>query len=383
MTYDIAALRREEFPWAAERLYLDHAAIGPLPARTLAAVEAYNRDRATPWRLHEDGLNGVLHRSRALAARLIGADPAEIALMTNTSHGLNLAARMLPLEPGDVVLTSDHEFPANVYPWLMLRDKGVVLERVPVTAEGWPDEARLLRRLDDPTVRVLALSAVQFHTGYRADLARLGARCRATGTTFVVDAIQALGVLPLDVRETPVDILSCGAQKWLLSPWGSGFLYVHRGWHERLSPPFAGWTAFEGTDDYTTLTAYDDRWLPDARRFELVTLPFQDFVGMNASLELLLGLEPTQVAAHVLGLQAPVLAWADRRGVRVTSPRDVRRSGMVCLAMPDLARTHAALREAGIMTTVREGALRISPHAYNTLGDMERLVQALDRLGNA
>lgn len=379
MTYDIAALRRAEFPWAAERLYLDHAAIGPLPARTLAAVEAYNRDRARPWVLGEDHLNGILHRSRALAARLLGAESAEIALMTNTSHGLNLAARMLPLEPGDVVLTSDHEFPANVYPWLMLRDKGVVLERVPVTAEGWPDEARLLSRLEDPTVRVLALSAVQFHTGYRADLARLGARCRATGTVFVVDAIQALGVLPLDLRETPVDILSCGAQKWLLSPWGSGFLYVHRGWHERLTPSFAGWTAFEGTDDYTTLTAYDDRWLPDARRFELVTLPFQDFVGMNASLELLLDLGAAGLAAHVLGLQEPVLQWADRRGVRVTSPRDARRSGMVCLAMPDLAGTHAALREAGITTTVREGALRISPHGYNTITEMERLVRTLDR----
>lgn len=383
MGYDVEALRREEFPWAEERTYLDHASIGPLPARTLAAVEAYNRDRATPWLLGEDHLNGVLRRSRELAARLVGADPAEIALMTNTSHGLNLAARMLPLEPGDVVLTSDQEFPANVYPWLMLRDKGVGLERVPVTAEGWPDEARLLSRLDDPKVRVLALSAVQFHTGYRADLGRLGARCRATGTTFVVDAIQALGVLPLDVRETPVDILSCGAQKWLLSPWGSGFLYVHRGWHERLTPPFAGWTAFEGTDDLGRLTGYDDHWLPDARRFELVTLPFQDFAGMNASLELLLDLGAAQVAAHVLGLQEPVLDWADRRGVRVTSPRDARRSGMVCLALPEPSAAHAALRDAGISTSVREGALRISPHAYTTLAEMERVVRTLDRLGRA
>jgi selenocysteine lyase/cysteine desulfurase len=380
MPYDLPALRATEFPWTADRVYLDHAAIGPLPARTLATTEAYNRDRSMPWLLGHDTLFGVFDRSRTLAARLIGADSDEIALTTNTSYGLNLAARMLPLEAGDVVLISDQEFPANVYPWLMLKDKGVSLERVPVTAEGWPDEWRILERLDDPNVRVLAASLVQFHTGYRMDLDRLGERCRATGTILVVDAIQALGAMPFDVRETPVDILSCGAQKWLLSPWGSGFTYINRGWHEKLASPFAGWTAFEGTDDFTTITSYNDTWLPDARRFELITLPFQDFVGMNASLELLLELDPAAIFAHLRALHLPVLDWADRRGVRVTSPRDQRGSGMVCVAMPDLDRAHAALKEAGISASVREGAVRLSPHCYNTVEEMERVVAVLDRV---
>lgn len=378
--YDVAALRAEEFPWSPGQIYLDHASIGPLPARTLAVTEAYNRDRATPWRLGHETLFGLLARSRALAARLIGAEPDEIALTTNTSYGLNLAARMLPLERGDVVLLSDREFPANVYPWLALRDQGVALERVPVTADGWPDEARILERLDDPRVRVLAASLVQFHTGYRMGLDRLGARCRATGTILVVDAIQGLGALPFDVRETPVDILSCGAQKWLLGPWGSGFLYVHRGWHQRLTPSFAGWTAFEGTGDFTAITGYDDRWLPDARRFELISLPFQDFAGMNASLELLLDLGAEAIAAHLRRIHEPVLAWADRRGVRVTSPRDHRGSGMVCLELPDLPGAHRRLREAGITCSYREGALRLSPHAYNTVEEMARVAEELERL---
>jgi cysteine desulfurase/selenocysteine lyase len=379
MTYDVQALRRDQFPWTAEHIYLDHASIGPLPSRTLAAVEAYNRNRAAPYRLNHATLFDVLTRSRQLAGRLIGADPDEIALTVNTSYGLNLAARMLPLEEGDVVLTSDREFPANIYPWLMLKDKGVTLERVPVTEHGWPDEERILARLDDPRVRVLAVSLVQFHTGFRLDLDRLGERCRATGTMLVVDAIQALGVLPFDVRETPVDILSCGAQKWLCSPWGSGFMYVNRAWHDRLTPSFAGWTAFEGTADFTAITSYDERWLPDARRYELISLPFQDFAGMNESLELLLSLDPGAIARHVLATHQPVLEMADRRGLRVTSPRDHHVSGMVCVEMPDLIAAHAALKENGITASRREGAIRISPHCYNTVEELEVVAGVLEK----
>ena len=162
------------------------------------------------------------------AAGFADADPGEIALTTNTSYGLNLAARMLPFEPGQRVLVSVDEFPANVFPWRELADRGVLLELLPVTAEGWPDEALMLERMRDPAVRALAVSHVQFHNGYRVDLARLSAAARESGTWLVVDAIQALGQLPFDVRETPVDLLACGAQKWLLSPWGSGFCYVRR-----------------------------------------------------------------------------------------------------------------------------------------------------------
>lgn len=376
--YSLSDLRRSQFPWTAERIWLDHASIGPLPVRTLEATEAYNRDRAAPYRLNHDMLFGALDRSRRLAARLIGAAHDEIALTTNTSYGLNLAARMLPLEPGDVVLTSDKEFPANIYPWLMLGDRGVSLERVPVTERGWPDEERILDRLSDPRVRVLAISLVQFHNGYRVDIARLGDRCRATGTILVADAIQALGVMPFDVRETPVDLLSCGAQKWLLSPWGSGFLYVNRAWHDRLTPTFAGWTAFEGTADFTSITSYDERWLPDARRFELITVPFQDMAGMNESLELLLSLGPDEIIRHVRSIHQPVLDWADRRGVSIVSPRDERGSAMVCVAMPDPNRALDALKKGGVTTSLREGAIRLAPHCYNTAEEMTKVAEILD-----
>src|SRR3954469_4587516 len=136
--YDLERLRAQEFPWAGETIYLNHASVGPLPERTRLALEAFNRKRAAPHQLPDRDLMTTLSDSRSLAAELVGAAPEEIALSINTGFGLSLAARALPLQPGDIVLASDREFPANVYPWMMLKDQGVTLELAPTTAEGWP-----------------------------------------------------------------------------------------------------------------------------------------------------------------------------------------------------------------------------------------------------
>jgi selenocysteine lyase/cysteine desulfurase len=377
--YDVSALRETEFPWSRDAIYLNHAGIGPIPERTRRAVEAYTRERAAPVTLTDDRLMGVLSAGRAKAARLIGADPGEIALATNTSFGLNLAARMLPLAPGDVVLVSDQDFPANVFAWRQIADRGVRLEIIPRTAAGWPDEARMQERMQDARVKVLAVSHVEFHTGYRLDLDGLGEVARATGTFFVVDAIQALGHVPFDVRTTPVDILACGAQKWLLSPWGSGFMYVRRGLIEQLESPLAGWNAYEGTQNFSTLVDYSGRLHADARRFELWTLPYQDFLGMNLALDLFDELGIDRIEAHLAEIGRPVREWAHRAGVRLQSPEGARDSGIISISAADIPRGLAALREAGVATCVREGGLRLAPHCYNTIEEMERVVDLLQR----
>ena len=373
-------LRSTEFSWTSDAVYLNAAGIGPLPERSRRAVEEFAALRAAPHRLSDKVLYATLAESRRLAAALINAEPGEIALATNTSYGLNLAARSLPLEPGDIVLLSDHEFPANVYPWLALRDRGIEVEIAPVTAEGWPDEAYLLQRVAHPRVRVLAVSLTQFHNGYTVDLAGLSRVTRMTDTLLVVDAIQALGQIPVDVRATPVDVLACGAQKWLLSPWGSGFVYVRRELIPALPPADVGWLAYEGTDDFTRLTAYDTTLRADARRYELVTLPFQDFAGMNASLGLLLEVGIETIQAYLRAVTRPVLAWAASRGVRLTSPAGEHGSAIVGIELPDAARAQRALKAAGIVATVREGAIRLSPHLYNTPAEMERVVEVLEEV---
>lgn len=300
------SLRAAEFPWTADTVYLNNASIGPIPERTRRALDEFTAKRTAPHLLPDRDLLAVLQQAREEVARLLNAEPGEVALATNTSHGLNLAACALPLKTGDAVLVSDREFPANVYPWLLLEKRGVDVELAPTTPEGWPDEDYLTERLGDPRVRALAVSFVQFANGYRADLERLGAACRANGTFFVVDGIQGVGNSPLDVKETPIDILACGGQKWLLSPWGSGFVYVRRALVPALEPAVAGWMAFEGTEDFSRLTEYNPTFRSDARRFEMVTLPYQDFYGMTESLRLLLEIGVRDIAELTRALHEPV-----------------------------------------------------------------------------
>ncbi len=375
------ALRTAEFPWTADTIYLNNASIGPIPERTRRALDEFTAKRTAPHLLPDRELFAGLAAARLGIAQLINADPSEIALATNTGFGLNLAARALPLKAGDVVLLSDKEFPANVYPWLMLRDRGVTVEVARCRPEGWPDEDYLLQRLRDPAVRVLAVSFVQFSNGYRADLQKLSAACRANGTYLVVDGIQGIGNSVLDVTETPIDILACGGQKWLLSPWGSGFVYVRKELVPLLEPAITSWMAFEGTDDFSRLTEYNPTFRADARRFEMITLPYQDFVGMTASLGLLLEIGVRDIAEVTRAAHAPVVRWAQENDVRISSPLDERhRSAILCIAPAKPVEAYHGMKRARVVCSLREGSIRLSPHCYNTLEEMEKVIEVLDDL---
>ena len=376
---EMTRIRDLEFPWCRERIYLNNASIGPIPVRTQRAMDAIQAKRRDPALFTDEELPAILSRGREAAARLLNASPAEIALAPNTSYGLNMAAQVLPFRAGDLVLVPDGEFPANVYPWLLQARRGVRTELVPRTAEGWPDEARLLERVADPRVRAVAVSFVQFATGYRMDLDRLGAACRAHQTFLVVDAIQGLGQCPLDLRRTPVDLLSCGAQKWLLGPWGAGFLYVRADLVGVLEPTFAGWMAFRGTDDFTRLCDYDATFHDDARRFELVTLPFQDVAGMTASLDLLDEVGVTAIAEHLRALRVPLEDAAARGRFTVVSPADDPHDcGIWCVRTADVRAAYRRLRTAGVVASMREGSIRLSPHLYNSMDDVARVVELLE-----
>lgn len=380
MTYDLHALRDREFPWAArgDAIYLNNASTGPLPVRTVRAITEFNALRAEPYRLTDEDELGTIRRSRELAARLINASPAEVACMVNTTYGINVAARALPLQPGDIVLAPDREFPANVYPWMALERRGVRFERIPCR-DRLPDEEALLRALDRPGVRAVTVSWVSFATGYRVDLAALGRACRERGIYLVVDAIQGLGAATLDVQACHIDILACGGQKWLLSPWGSGFVYVREELARTLEPSAVGWMAMRGTDDFTRLVDYDFTFHPDARRFEVITVPYQDFAGFNASLELLLELGPAEVERHVVSLVEQAVTWASARSdVRLVTPADpARRAGIVSMALADPEGASARLARARISHSLREGAIRLSPHCYNTAEEVARALAVM------
>ena len=385
MTFDLDGVRRAEFPWAlaGDAIYLNHASTGPLPQRAVDALSEWARLRATPNRISHEYQFGTLTRGRELIAQLIGASPEEIALATNTSYGLNLAAFSLPIGAGDVVLSPDLEFPANVYPWMQLAAiRGAEYRRLPCE-DGVLDPDRLARELQDDRVKVVTVSWVQFASGARVDLEALGSLCRARGVYFVVDAIQGLGPLTLDLHRAPVDILACGAQKWLLSPWGAAFVYVRRELAEALEPHDVSWLAVRGADDFSRLVDYDLTWRSDARRFEFVTLPFQDYAGMNASLELLLEVGPEVAAAHVERLADRIVAWACADDVELVTPRArERRAGIVSVRPRDAAAAAERLTRAGVAHSMREGAIRLSPHWYNTEDEVDRALRVLSEAGS-
>lgn len=382
MTLDVTAIREREFPWAArgEAIFLDHASTGPLPGRARRALEDQGLRRAEPFRLRAEDLFPVLQGARDTAAALVGAPRGSIALMTNTSHGVNLAARALPFGAGDVILSTAGEFPANVYPWMAAtRARGAEFRMLPL-AGGFPDEAAILRAVEsDPRVRGVAVSWVSFWNGYRFDLDALGAACRRYGKWLFVDAIQGVGAVELDVVRANVDILACGAQKWLLSPWGTGFCYVRPELITSLEPAEVGWMAQPATSDFTRFLEYDPAWFDDARRFEVVTLDFVGFAAMTASLSLFLEVTPAAAAARVRALGDRAAAFVVAHpGVTLASPADpLRRAGVIALRPRDLGAASRQLTEARVSHAVREGSIRLSPHFYNTDAELDRALGLL------
>ena len=300
-------------------------------------------------------------------------------MSVNTGAGINLAAWGLPLGAGSAVVIPDLEFPANVYPWMALeRLRGARVDVLPTDAAGNPDEARMLEELARGDVGILAVSAVQFTSGWVADLEALGRACRQHGTWFVVDGIQALGQLPVDVRACGIDVMAAGGHKWLCGPFGTGFTYVRREVVGRMEPHLIGWTSMTASADLERVLDYEYAFVQGARRFEVATQPWQDYAGLGESLELLLDADPARVRAHVLGLLDPLAAWLAERGVEVTSDaRPERRSGIFSFRPANAAGVNRALARAGVGCVLREGAVRLSPHLYNQPEDVETVMDVL------
>ena len=364
---DVERIRRDEFAWMNEgsTIYLNAASTGPMPARAVAAECEYTTRRAKPHLISFEDQFGTLDRCRASIAALIGAHVDEIALCTNTSAGINLAAWGLPLGPGDEVIVPDGEFPANMYPWLAAaKARGFSVVVVPAR-DGLLDEDALLVALDRPRVRVLSLSWVGFATGFTADLDRIGEACRARGVRFVVDAIQGLGALTIDLSRTPVDVLACGGQKWLLSPWGTGFTFVRRELLGEVEPQPVSWMAVRESDDFSRLLDYDLTWRESARRFEQVTLAYQDFAGMAASLDLLRECGAPAISAHIRAAAVRLCDGARELEIPVVTPRE-RGAGIASVRPAHASAVSARLTARGVIHSLREGTIRLAPHCYTT-----------------
>jgi len=362
------------------KVYLDCAAQGPFPAETVAEVQ-----RALRLKEHPEEIAGSLYeslpgRAREAVARLIGCDPEHVALATGASHGLNLAARCLPLDAGDEVLLAKGEFPANVYPWLNLAAGGVAVRLVQPASGRFVGERELIAAIG-PKTRIISISHVAFATGYRADLRALGEACRARGIFLVVDGAQSVGAVDFDVSDLPIDVLAVSGDKWLLAPFGTGFTYVNPAILDRLHVADVNWMNVEGSSNLNDLDGYPLRFREGARRFDIPeAASFLNLAGFIASLAFLSSVGVAGVAAHVRRLHDLLIRGLGRTRLRVASDlAPERRSGILALESSSREETrvlYRRLRERGVVVSLRDNVIRVSPHIYNTSGDIELLLDA-------
>lgn len=367
---------RSHFPVTRRWAFFDHAAVSPIPDTAIAELDWYART------VGENGIAAIhdvvakVSRVRELAAKLVNMPVVEdIAFVPNTTVGIGLIAEGYPWKAGENVVLAAEEYPSNQYPWLNLADRGVEVRRVPSRGNRVHIDD-IASAMNDKT-RVLSVSAVEYASGFRNDLDALGGLCRRRGVFFFVDAIQALGAFDIDVQRTPIDALAADGHKWMLAPEGAGFAYVRREWVDRLHPIGVGAHSVVNPFEYHTI---DFNLKPHAGRWEGGAVNVPGILALGGSLELLLGAGIDTISARVLDLTDRLCDRARSVGCDVFSSRaGADRSGIVSLTKPGVESKELMkrCRAAGVIVNNRAHRLRVSPHAYNTTEEIDRLVDVL------
>jgi len=370
-------LLRTMFPHTAlKRNYLNHAATSPMSSRIMNIMTAYFIERSSG--VLDNYVNDLpkVAECRMLIRRLINAEGTDrIAFVPNTSEALNIVASGLPWKTGDRILLNNLEFPANVYPYLHLKRHGVEIDMIEgVDGTITPDriEAALT-----PKTRLVGLSAVQYLSGFRADLEAIGSLLKSKGILFVVDAIQAIGAVQIDVQQMKIDALASGGHKWQMSPQGTGYLYLTHTVQERIKQQYLGWLSVEDPWHFNEL---DQPPASGARRYEGGTLNVPGIWGMHTALTTLLDFGMNQVEQQILGLTRELIdGFQNVDGVTIYSPlQDEHRAGIVTINIDDVnaKNVFAMLSAQNISTGLRQGKIRYSPHFYMTLEEMQGAIDA-------
>ena len=359
---------RSEFPVTDRLIYLNHAAVAPLSQRSADAMKWLAEDGWRNGSYNYDQWLETYAGVRSAAARLVHATPEEIAIVKNTSEGIATIALGVDWKPGDTIVAFREEFPSNQYPWRRVESRGVKIKWLSVTDP--------LDRIDEAArgARLLAVSFVQYLTGYRADLAAIGRICKDRGAIFFVDAIQGLGVFEMDVRSMQIDALAADGHKWLCGPEGCGVLYISKALQEQVEPVEFGWMNVSSAGDYG---ARDMTVRPDAGRYECGTLNTIGCYGLRAALEMTLEMGVERIGAAVQALGDQIDAGARAKGYEVACERNPSTSaGIVSFrkAGVDPDAVVANLKTKNVIATNRAGWVRMSPHFYITPEEIERAV---------
>jgi cysteine desulfurase / selenocysteine lyase len=362
---------RDQFPVTERLVYLNHAAVAPLCRRSADAMRHLAQDALEFGSEHYSKWMETYQGIRDSTARMINSTSAEIAIVKNTSEGIATVATGISWKPGDVVVAFEEEFPANFYPWKRLEASGVEvrwlsvfddLDRIDVACRG---------------ARMLAISYVQYLSGYRVNLEAIGEICSRHGCLFLVDAIQGLGAFPIDVRAAKIDALAADGHKWLLGPEGCGVLYVRQEVQDEIQPVEFGWTNVAKYYDYSSR---DMALRPDAGRYECGTLNTIGCYGLRASTEFLLEVGIGNIAPTVQALGDRVWEGVTALGFETLGRRSRETGAGIVSFRKNGVESHAIvrkLREAGIITAPRQGWIRCAPHFYIAPEEIDRMLAEL------
>jgi selenocysteine lyase/cysteine desulfurase len=371
------------FPILRHWSFFNHAGVSPLPQPAAAAMRAYTAQAESAAYLAATWYQDI-EKLRQEFAAFLNCHRDEIAFVKNTSEGISIVANGIDWQFGDRIITTNVEYPANIYPWMeVARGRGVKL--ITVEEQPGPEDTRqvpiekILAAAAEPRTRLVTLSAVEFASGQRHDLARIGQFCSERDILFCVDGIQSLGVLPINVADMYIDFLSADGHKWLLGPEGAGVFFCRRPLIEHTRPLMVGWL---NVIDSQNFGKYDYTLRPDASRFECGSHNVPGLMSLRASLQLIQSIGIPAISARIKHLTDHLIAGLRGKGYRIISPRlGEAWSGIVSFTSP--AHSHEKifqdLRSQRIEIALRVGRLRCSPHFYNTESQIQRLIDALPR----
>jgi cysteine desulfurase/selenocysteine lyase len=386
---------RKEFPALQQQIFLDSACVSLAPQRavkklrTFLDMAAYCPSGSSTQ--HHVDMDAMRSQARPQLAKLINADEDDNSLVESTTHGLSMVANAIPLQRGDRIVICDLEFLEVAVPWMQKRDElGIEVDSVR-NRDGQILVEDIEAAIGERT-RVVAISSVQWSNGFRCDLEALSTLCRAHGIFLVVDAVQQIGAIPFDVQKTPVDAIACGGHKWLMAPFGCGFLYLSKEFRAKVKPPIGGylsvvdpeggWGKYFQTPSITPVREYE--FVGGARRWETSgTANYPGAIGLAESVGLINQLGIANIGEHVLSLTDHLVRGLKQQDIRVVTPENRRcRSGIVSFTLGDLDDNLAVtsfLQQNKVLVSVRYtshvGGVRVSCHLFNNREDIDRLLE--------
>jgi selenocysteine lyase/cysteine desulfurase len=366
---------REQFPITKNKVFLNHAAMSPPPKPVADAIRRCTDDFSN---FGETSIEWT-DSGKPIFAKLIDAKPEEVALVENTSTGLNIAANVLHYSHDSKIVTTDLEYPSVVYPWLRRSLDAKVHYVKNINGKILLEDVE--KAVDDKTVAV-AISHVEYVNGFRNDLRAVSEIAHEHGAYLIVDAIQSAGAIPVDVKRDDIDFLTTACYKWLLSPPGAGYLYVKEELIEKFEPTFVGWASakpevFETTDfwDIWNLNLSET-----ASRFEIGSPSILSLLGAKEAMKILMNFGIENVEARILKLTRRLIESIKGLGLKLQTPEEPQyRSGIVNFKIDGAKEIAQTLNKKGIIVSARANGIRVSPHFYNTEEEIDRLTEEIGK----